>query len=386
MKGRLKELFARAAECRKNDSYSPNGALLAVGVALFLVTVFCGTSLWIPASRIENLYLRSVALSCADALSAFAGSTGFDAAMPVLRNGFIASAGLSGDGAWDTRYYNKRVALTAGPDSSPNRAPLSAAEPDGSGRHVSPAVPVMAAPALLSQAPFAAGTSMVHSRENPLRVYMFGDSQVFSLGSGLSRLAGKDSPISVDFVPIHSSGFVRGDYFNWPTKLEDTFRASSYQAAVMMLGMNDWQSFWNSKGEIMRKGTPEWEAAYKEKCRRIIDLTLAAVPRLYWIGLPAVRNQAYDANLAYIDSVQASLAAEYSPDVLVRVPLRETIPGAGKPYADSIDFGDGKTLRVMGADGCHFTVEGGQIAMKPLFDLLATDYFFSEVPVAHLPG
>ena len=214
---------------------------------------------------------------------------------------------------------------------------------------------------------------------------MFGDSQVFSLGSGLSRIAGKDSPVAIEFLPIHSSGFIRGDYYNWPAKLEDTFRAASYEAAVMMLGMNDYQSFWNRRGEILRKGTPEWEAAYKDKCRELIDISLASVPRLYWLGMPAVKNRGYDDSLAYIDRVQASLAEEYSPDMLVRISLRDTIPGAGKTYADSVDLGDGRMLRVMGDDGSHFTVEGGQLVMKPLFDRLSRDYLFSEVPVAHLP-
>ena len=152
----------------------------------------------------------------------------------------------------------------------------------------------------------------------------------------------------------------------------------------MMLGMNDYQSFWNNKGEIMKKGTPEWEAAYKEKCRAIVDEVLSSVPRLYWIGLPVVKNSVFNSNLAYINSVQESLALEYSPDVLVRVSLREIFPGKDKPYTDTIETGTGKTLHMMNADGSHFTVEGGQVAMVPLFDRLAHDYLFSSAPVAHL--
>ena len=47
--------------------------------------------------------------------------------------------------------------------------------------------------------------------------------------------------------------------------------------------------------------------------------------------------------------------------------------------------GSGKRLKVMSDDGSHFTVEGGQLAMRPLFDRLCADFPFARVPSAHLP-
>ena len=115
---------------------------------------------------------------------------------------------------------------------------------------------------------FSGQAGYIHSEENPLHVFMFGDSQVFSLGSGLSRLAGKDSPIVIESLPIHSSGFIRADYYNWPAKLQDTFSAGSYEAAIMMLGMNDYQSFWDNDGKVMKKHTPEWGSGLQGKMSR----------------------------------------------------------------------------------------------------------------------
>jgi hypothetical protein len=449
----------------KQDRYSPNAVLAACIVAAGLLVVICGKTLWVPASRVENLYLRSIVLAAADAGSAFASWTGCDGALPAVRTAFLDSTGLSTHVDWDTRYFNTRdgtgsamnlaragaqndSASAAGSDSVEPSASDSAdataiaespvlpsgtcidirggptifiPDPESSANGVEvagisigdgasikvddlPLVTEKSSPAALlssngaSSRSAARNTSLAgrsplavkvrgfaHSSKNPLNVFMFGDSQVFSLGSGLSRLTGKDGPIAVDFLPVHSSGFIRGDYFNWPSKLEDTFTNGSYEAGIMMLGMNDYQNFWSDAGKVLKKRTPEWEAAYKQKCRSIIDIALASVPRLYWVGMPVVRNDAYSESLAYIDSVQDSLAAEYSPDVLVRISLKDTIPGSGQKYADSVEFPKGKKLRVMSEDGSHFTVEGGQLAMKPLFDRLSRDYLFSEVPVAHLP-
>lgn len=214
---------------------------------------------------------------------------------------------------------------------------------------------------------------------------MFGDSQVYSLGNGLSRLAGKDSPVTVEFLAVHSSGFIRGDYYNWPAKLTDTLSAASYDTAVMMLGMNDYQNFWNNRGEIMKKHTSEWEAAYGEKCASLIDTALLYVPKLYWIGMPRVKDPQYDESLRYIDSVQDRIAARYGPDIVIRCPIADCLPGSEGAYLANVTLPEGKTIQAMSSDGSHFTVEGGQFAMSGLFKRLSSDWLFSEIPIEHLP-
>jgi len=402
---------------KKEDRYTPNHVIGTLLVSAFCIVVFWGQSLWVPASRLENLYARTIVLSITDSGAAFASWTGFDKVIPELRTAFLDVSGLSANTSWDTRYYNKRNANLNSSDSLPSAnqsaasAVLAGTDAAGTGTEKSTSVigqsetttdtPVVSsvkidtnidsqistATTVSSGAPFIARPSPndIHSAEHPLSVYMFGDSQVFSLGSGLSRLAGKNSSVDVEYIAVHSSGFIRDDYYNWPAKLVDTFQAKKYDAAVMMLGMNDYQSFMNDRRVILKKRTSEWEAAYRERCRALIDIVLTSVPRLYWIGMPVVKNTAYSESLAYIDSIQQSVADEYSPDILVRVPLKDTIPGKDKPFSPSFETGDGKKFQVMSADGTHFTVEGGQLAMKPLFDFFTRDFLFSEIPVAHLP-
>lgn len=101
--------------------------------------------------------------------------------------------------------------------------------------------------------------------------------------------------------------------------------------------------------------------------------------------MPLVKNPTYNENLKYIEAIHDSVALEYSPDVLVRISLQETIPGLGAPYTETIETAPGKVVAVMTDDGSHFTVEGGQLVMKSLFNHLVTDFPFSEVPVAILP-
>lgn len=399
----------------REDRSSPNGVLATIAVALFVFAILGGKDLWIPASRIQNLSVRAIALAMTDAASSFAAGTGLDAYVPSLRETFISASGLAGHPEWDTRYFNRRsaaqgeLALAGGnanaADSSPQAGIPADTGVEGEGgvpasgvAQSSPFAMIgqnIAIPALDAETvsgfkaavpvPRLAKASIAHSPDNPLHVFFFGDSQVFSLGSGLSRMAGKNKGFSIDILAIHSSGFIRSDYYDWPAKLQDTFNTVPYEAAVMMLGMNDHQSFRDAGDVVLRKESPEWEAAYKEKCRQMIDLVLTSVPRLYWIGMPVVKNGEYEKGLEYINRIQDEVASEYSADLVVRVSLRDTIPGTDKPYTDSVSLAGGKSLRVMSGDGAHFTVEGGQLAMRPLFDRLCADYPFSEQPVANLP-
>ncbi len=381
----------------RGDSYSANHVMATIATCAACAVILCGRSLWIPASRVGNLSVRSIALATTEALSQTASRTGLDSYVPVLRDAFVTAAGLSDHSSWDMRYFNKRP--SANPPVAPSPAEIPAEVADAGVPAERDAVEVGAVVA--DAAPVSAGTvaetkaapernralekARIYSRERPLEVYFFGDSQVFSLGSGFSRLVGKDSPISVDILAIHSSGFIRADYYDWPSKLADTLSSKRYGATVMMLGMNDYQNFWGDDGKALRKRTPEWEAAYKDRCRRIVDIALSEVPRVYWLRMPLVKNRVYDESLKYLEAVHDSLAAEYSPDTLVRVSLRDSVPGPGRPYAESMTLGEAATVRVMSEDGSHYTVEGGQLATRALFDLLLRDYLFSELPVAQLP-
>ncbi len=385
---------------RGDGRYSANHVMASIILACAAAVILCGKSLWVPASRIDNLHGRAIALAAAEALSALADATSADVFIPALREAFLDASGLAEHSLWDTRYFNRhdpsrvrdalpRSTETLG-DSALANAPIDASSPVSTGASDPEASPDHAANSKAATASRPASSTggrraLIHSRESPLEVYFFGDSQVFSLGSGFSRLVGKEGPINVDVVAIHSSGFIRSDYYDWPTKLSDALSSQPYDAAVMMLGMNDYQNFWSDEGVALKKRTKAWEDAYKARCRALIDVALSSVPRLYWIGMPMVKNEAYNSSLLYIEGVHDELASEYSPDVLVRVSLKESLPGKDKAYSDQALLEGGKALRVMSDDGSHFTVEGGQLATRGLFDRVVRDYLFSELPVAHLP-
>lgn len=232
----------------RKDRYSPNHVLLIITVCVFLSSLLCAKSLWIPATRISNLHIRAVVLSITEAVAAVSASIGSDSVTPRIRSAFLSITGLDSHSSWDSRYFNRRNTQQV-QKKLPEDTPIALAQ--NSPNLASEISDSTNAFSLLKRTPPPSTPqpadknvpTSVYSCAYPLPVYFFGDSQVFSLASGLSRLVGKGSAIDVDFLAIHSSGFIRDDFYDWPQKLEDTLSEKQYAAVAMMLGMNDYQNF-----------------------------------------------------------------------------------------------------------------------------------------------
>ena len=212
-----------------------------------------------------------------------------------------------------------------------------------------------------------------YTPEKPFRILMIGDSQMRSIAGGFMRLTGKDGAIHITEISIHSSGFIRSDYYNWVKKLENVFQQNKdtpFDAVGIFLGMNDYQNFYTSEGKALVKETPKWEAAYSEKIKRHLNVMLKNTKKVYWFGMPVVRNKSYNEELSYIERVQTKVFSEYKNVNLVKFSLSSEAPGKGAPYSDIVKTPDGKRIKLMRDDGVHYTIAGGEYIMNSFLKLL----------------
>ncbi|UTC90895.1 DUF459 domain-containing protein [Treponema denticola] len=216
-----------------------------------------------------------------------------------------------------------------------------------------------------------------YNTERPLRILMIGDSQMHSIAAGFLRLTGQNSSIRVKEISVHSSGFIRSDYYNWPKKLKNVFEESQnepYDIAVIFLGMNDYQNFYADNGKVLVKETEDWESAYRDKIITHLDVLFANTKKVYWLGMPVVRDKIYNAQLLYIEDLQKKIASEYSSIILNKFSLSSIAPGEGVPYTDTLKTAEGKKIRLMKDDGHHYTISGGEYIMQPFLELLYKDW------------
>lgn len=369
----------------RSGRYSPNQCLFFAAAALLVLIPFLGQRLAHPLSNIKNPSLKNIYSALTAPAVSLTEATPVAAVIPVLRNAFIRTAGLTERSEWDTFFYRQGVydsevaafyAVT-GEQGYTETMPGFSDDLNGG------SLPTELFGHVSKETLRNVALPVVHSAQAPLRLFFFGDSQMRSIAAGMTRALESDTSIAVQELSVPSSGFLRSDYYNWPQKLEALLVAQKggerFDAAVAFLGMNDYQDMWTTDGIILTAGTPEWEEVYRKMVKAHLDIVLASVPRLYWLGLPTVRSIAYNEKMQYLNTVHASIAEEYDSKKLIKISLKSFVERYGTGYIGAIRP-EGKTwIPFMQSDGIHYTIEGGEYLMKQFIDRLHRDYVF-ETP------
>lgn len=419
--------YAKKKTC---GNYSVNQTFIFFVILLFFVCIMLGKTLESSALRIRSKYVSNILVPAVKPISDFSVKYGLDSVIPKLRFLFLSYAKLENEAAWDSFYYmNEEMEeqnnflveygkeLTKERDLT-NKLALELAELEEKilkikklklkieNNHENINVnsennlvsanddkleifsnKIQEEQILKNKKTFSSDKdeqaenvkdfselqTHKYNCKNPLRVLMVGDSQMRSIAGGLKRLIGQNLSIHVTEITIHSSGFVRGDYYNWLKKLKTVFsenQKTPFDVVVIFLGMNDYQNFYGAGGKVLVRETPEWEAAYCGKIRKHLEILLANTKKVYWLGMPVVRNKVYNEEVSYIEKVQKKLSEEYSDNNLLRFSLSEQAPGKNVPYTDVIQTSDGKKIKLMREDGVHYTISGGEYLMKPFLNLL----------------
>ena len=365
--------------------YTPNQCIFFTVIALAAMIPFLGQRMSHLTQEINNHSLKNIYAALSAPVASVTESAPTAAVIPILRNAFIHTAGLQNRSEWDTFFYrqdayNRDVsAFYALSGESEQMGSINGFSDDLSS---SGSLPKELLGAISQQTLRNVALPVVHSAQSPLRLFFFGDSQMHSIAAGMTRALGPDASIAIESLSVHSSGFLRSDYYNWPQKLETIFAAQKdkehFDAAVIFLGMNDYQDMWTSGGIILTAGTPEWEEIYRKMVKAHLDIVLNSVPRLYWFGLPAVRRTDYNEKIQYLDTVHRSIAEEYDQKRLVKVSLKDFTREAGTGYIGALRLDDSSWIPFMQTDGIHYTIEGGEYLMKKFITQLHRDYRFTS--------
>ena len=369
----------------RNGRYSPNQCFFFVVLALFILIPFLGQRLAHPVQNIKRASLKTIYSALTAPIVSVTESSPVAAVIPVLRNVFIRTAGLTERGEWDTFFYRQGVydsevaalyAITGEQGYTETIPGFSDTLNEREG------IPAELIGQVSKETLRNVALTVRYSARTPLRLFFFGDSQMRSIAAGMTRALGSDTAIAIQDLSVPSSGFLRSDYYNWPQKLEALLAAQKdgerFDAAVAFLGMNDYQDMWTTGGIILTAGTPEWEEVYRKMVKAHLDIVLASVPRLYWLGLPVVRSAAYNEKMQYLNAVHDSVAEEYDSKKLVRISLKSLVEQYGTGYIGAIKPEGSAWIPLIQGDGIHYTIEGGEYLMKHFIDRLHRDYVFDR--------
>lgn len=247
-------------------------------------------------------------------------------------------------------------------------------------------------PATTTTAPTTTTTPTPTMREitsdAPLRVWAGGDSLGEYVGS---RLQYKVADLSIAEFQLDyhiSTGLTRPDYFDWPAQLSTTMLAGDDpsrrpEAIIFMAGGNDDQPMRTDDAKLATNSA-EWLDEYRRRVATMMDITAYSDVRLYWVGLPPMKDERRESIAVNVNQLIAEEASLRDWVTFIDiVPLLLDVDGNYNQY---IVGPDGQSRKAREGDGVHVTARASQWISQQVWDLLLADWAVpSQAPPDSLP-
>ena len=166
-----------------------------------------------------------------------------------------------------------------------------------------------------------------------------------------------------------SSGLWSNDIRNWYQRATEQMASDDPEAVVFMIGTNDTPVV--NQVDANRDGVPDWEAEYRMKVARMMDLLVGAHHRtVFWLGPPTLGTQSLDRGAKAIGQVMREEAPKRSPDVTCTSTRTSSSRPSDGTYSRRILDENGNEIVARIADGVHFSEDGAQYLARAVFSLI----------------
>lgn len=205
--------------------------------------------------------------------------------------------------------------------------------------------------------------------DDPLRVYIGGDSVVRDAGESFLRLSAGNKRLRTALHYEIATGLSRPDHFDWPTTLAGDAAALRPEVAIVMFGGNDAQGIVGPDGQVFAHvDSPGWRAEYGRRVAAVMDSLHARDRIILWVGQPPMRDAGFDQRIAVINEVVAHEAK--SRRWVTFVDTREVLGGPDGHYVDRLP-GIDEDLRQ--SDGVHLSRAGADLLARHLLDRITEE-------------
>lgn len=198
--------------------------------------------------------------------------------------------------------------------------------------------------------------------DDPLRLWIAGDSLAGSLGPSLGELAAGSGVVAPVYDSRVSSGLANPSFFNWPKHATTELARLRPEAVAFIIGTNDYPIV-NSK----QVTGSTWASDYAARTEAMMRLLVGPQQRtVFWISPPIVKDTKMANALLQIGEVQRGVARRFPTVVWIDAyTLFDDDAGA---YTNRLVDDNGRTVLVRAGDGVHFTPEGGDFLAAAVFD------------------
>ena len=254
----------------------------------------------------------------------------------------------------------KKEAVSLAPEAAPVVAPRAIAPPPPAGA----AAPEAAAPKGTVAEPSEDATPQADPpsallaekvrQGGSVHVGVFGDSFGDGVYSALYRLLPAKAGFQVDKYSQASTGFTRYRRLDLEQHDDQQIDGQSLDVAVISFGANDAQGVCDGGhcGALM--GT-FWQRVISARVEAYVTMLRRHGAQVYWVGLPVMRDTAFDADARAMDEFYRGLMARLDVPYIDIRPLTADAQGQYQAYYVDKD-GTPKLLRA--GDGIHMSMNG----------------------------
>jgi hypothetical protein len=217
---------------------------------------------------------------------------------------------------------------------------------------VPPAPPATAAPARAQSTPRLARAA---AEGRVVHVGVFGDSFGDGLHAGLYEQLPSAAGIVVHKMSRQATGFTR---YRTTNLLQDTRRRLAGQPvdiAVLSFGANDIQGiYFEGRGSTFM--SERWRRIVEARASAVVALLREQGAAVYWVGLPTMRDAAYEAQIRQINAFYAELMPRLGVPYVDTARMTADAAGRYAPYLTSPRTG--RRFMARANDGVHMTIPG----------------------------
>lgn len=203
------------------------------------------------------------------------------------------------------------------------------------------------------------------------RILVVGDSLAGGLGAGITRMAQDDPRFDVINRFNESSGLSRPEMYDWSNAIEKIVADKTYDAVVILVGVNDRQDIRNGNIRYPFK-SPDWVKGYQSNVDRLLASIKAANAMTVWVSIPPMADPAFDADMRYLSDIHAK---QVTANGGYFVDVRSKFLAADGRYIDRGPDETGAERKLRSRDGIGFFKQGnnrfGQLVLAEINRLAA---------------
>ena len=214
-----------------------------------------------------------------------------------------------------------------------------------------------------------AGPPRAISHDDPMRLWIGGDSLSGSFGPALGQTAGATGVVKATIDYKVSSGLADNGIRNWYQHAQQAMSDKNPDAVVFIIGAND-VSIVNSQ-DSNDDGVHDWQVDYRAKIDRMMETFVGGDRHrtVYWLGPPTMGDHSLNRGAYELGRVMKSEAAKFAPDVAY-VDTYNLFADANGDYSRSLPNADGEIQTMRISDGIHFSVHGAEYLADVIWKLL----------------